>query len=403
MIDVSKIEWPKITPDGRAMIGAAVAMQYNDIASKYGAKLLPVPTSEFTPKPRPDTRYKMKSVSDVLRSEPIKWRIKPVIPERGIAAIYGPSGSGKSFLVVDMAISIAKGADWFGYRAKSCPVTYVCLEGEAGLSVRLAAFRTKGSIPKGIDFIDQPVNLLDSKDLRDLVQAIRANQMGEGIVIIDTLNRAAPGADENSSSEMGRIINACKLIQQGVGGLVLLVHHVGKNAANGMRGHSSLHAALDAAIEVKRSGDDREWSVAKAKDGADGKAHPFMLEVVDMGEDEDGDPITSCVIRPSAGAGVKAKPLTQIQQVGMDAFMAAASANIGGADQSLHARLDQWRVEFFRRSTADTDGGKRSSFSKVRNELVSLGKLVSLNDVYRLPSGFENIASRESEASHTRV
>lgn len=403
MIDASKIEWPEITPDGQALLEALAAKQYNDIAMKYGAKLVPVPTSAFTPKPRPDTRYKMKSAVDVLRSEPIKWRIKGVIPERGIAAIYGPSGSGKSFLVVDMAINIAKGADWFGYRAKPCPVVYVCLEGEAGLSVRLAAYRIKGSIPKTIEFIDQPVNLLDTKDLRDLVTAIKANQMGEGIVIVDTLNRAAPGADENSSAEMGQIINSCKLIQQGVGGLVLLVHHSGKDATKGMRGHSSLHAALDAAIEVKRSGDDREWSVAKAKDGADGKAHPFMLEVVNMGEDDDGDPITSCVVRPSAGAGVKSKPLTQAQQIGMDAFMAAASANIGGADQSVHAHVDQWRIEFFRRSTADTDGGKRSSFSKLRSELVNLGKLVHLNDVYRLPSGFENIASRESEASHTRV
>ncbi len=385
------------------MIQAAAASQYNDIAKKYGAKLVPVPTSTFTPKTRPDTRYKMKSARDVMMSEPIKWRIKGVVPERGIAAIYGPSGSGKSFLVMDMAINIAKGADWFGYRAKSCPVTYACLEGEAGLSVRLAAFQSKGIIPLGIEFIDQPVNLLDTKDLRDLVQAIRANQMSEGIVIIDTLNRAVPGMDENSSVDMGHAINACKLIQQAVGGLVLLVHHSGKDATKGMRGHSSLHAALDAAIEVKRSGEDREWSVAKAKDGADGKGHPFMLEVVDMGTDEDGDPITSCVIRPSAGAGVKAKPLTQIQQIGMDAFMEAARTNIGDADQSVHARLDQWRIEFFRRSTADTDGGKRSSFSKVRNELVSMGKLANLNDVYRLPNGFENIASRESQASHARV
>lgn len=392
MIEASKIEWGS-DEALRESVDAYLADKYNQIAQWTGAKLVPVPTSAFTPKPRPDTRYKMKSAGDVLRSEPIKWRIKCVIPERGIAAIFGPSGSGKSFLVVDMAINIAKGADWFGYRAKSCTVVYVCLEGEAGLSVRLAAFRTKGSIPKGIEFIDQPVNLLAANDLRDLVQTIRANQMGEGIVIIDTLNRAVPGMDENSSVDMGHAINACKLIQQGVGGLVLLVHHSGKDATKGMRGHSSLHAALDAAIEVKRSGDDREWSVAKAKDGADGKAHPFMLEVVDMGEDEDGDPITSCVIRPSVGAGVKAKPLTQVQQVGMDAFMAAASANIGGADQSVHARVDQWRDEFYRRSPADNTDSKARSFHRIRATLVELGRLTNMGDVYRLPGGFPDLTA----------
>ena len=83
MIEASKIERPEITPDGQALLEAVAARQYNDIARKYGAKLVPVPTSALTPKPRPNTRYKMKSASDVLLSDPIKWRIKGVIPERG--------------------------------------------------------------------------------------------------------------------------------------------------------------------------------------------------------------------------------------------------------------------------------------------------------------------------------
>lgn len=220
MTDTSVIKLPSLTAEGEVLIEAAAAMQFNDIARKYGAKLIPVSTSTLTPKSRPDTRYKMKSLSDVLQSEPINWRVKGVVPERGIAAIYGPSGSGKSFLVVNMAIAIANGAEWFGYRVESCPVTYVCLGGEAGLSVRLTAYRTKGGTPKGIKFIDQSVNPLDTKELRDLATAIKVDQMGEGIVIIDTLNRAVPEMDENSLVDIGHAINACKLIQQGVGGLV---------------------------------------------------------------------------------------------------------------------------------------------------------------------------------------
>lgn len=77
-----------------------------------------------------------------------------------------------------------------------------------------------------------------------------------------------------------------------------------------MRGHSSLHAAVDCAIEVKRSGDHREWIVAKSKDGADGASHSFTLEVVPLGGDSDGDPITSCVVVPnqSTQAVAKKKP-----------------------------------------------------------------------------------------------
>lgn len=117
-------------------------------------------------------------------------------------------------------------------------------------------------------------------------------------MIIDTLNRAAPGADENSSVDMGRIIAAAKKLQTLIGGLVLLVHHSGKDSSKGLRGHSSLHAALDGAVEVIKTDNRREWSVAKSKDDATGDAHPFKLEFVTVGIDDDGDTITSCVAIP---------------------------------------------------------------------------------------------------------
>ncbi|HCP78653.1 MAG TPA: hypothetical protein DIU11_13240, partial [Pusillimonas sp.] len=369
------------------LVDQAVSRQYNETARKYGAE-----QRIFSRAPKQTSRFQLKSAEQILNSTPIKWRIKGVIPENGIAAIYGPSGSGKSFLVMDMATSIARGSNWFGYRVKPCSVVYVCLEGEAGLSVRLAAYRTTGTIPSAIDFIDQPLNLLNPKDLKDLGMSIKARGSTDGVVIIDTLNRAAPGMDENSSVDMGHAIHAAKVIQQGLGGLVLLVHHSGKDTAKGMRGHSSLYAALDAAIEVKRSGPDRAWSLAKAKDGEDGRAHAFMLDVINLGSDEDGDPITSCVVRRVIGPSSISKPLTHSQRIGMDAFMAAASANAGKGDARVYAGVDQWRREFYSRSTGDNPDSKRRAFNRVREQLVAIGKLVVDDGVYRLPLGFPDLS-----------
>jgi hypothetical protein len=73
---------------------------------------------------------------------------------------------------------------------------------------------------------------------------------------------------------------------------------LGKDASKGLRGHSSLHAALDAAIEVRRDGERREWLIAKSKDGEDGASHSFKLEVVELGTDEDGETVTSCTVQP---------------------------------------------------------------------------------------------------------
>ena len=143
----------------------------------------------------------------------------------------------------------------------------------------------------------QPFALTEPQDVDDLAAAVLT--LGAGaVVILDTLNRAAPGVDENAPDAMGRILEAAKTLQRLTDGLVVLVHHTGKDATRGMRGHTSLFAALDAAVEVVREVGRREWKVAKAKDGADGAAHPFRLEVVDLGEDDEGEPVTSCAVAP---------------------------------------------------------------------------------------------------------
>ena len=87
---------------------------------------------------------------------------------------------------------------------------------------------------------------------------------------------------------MGLILAGMKRLQEITGGLVIIVHHTGKDASKGLRGHSSLAAALDGAIEVERTQTSRSWSAAKVKDGEDGKQRAFKLHVVDLGRDGDG-------------------------------------------------------------------------------------------------------------------
>lgn len=247
---------------------------------------------------RPPQRFAILTADELAALPPLRWRVKRVFPDRGVAVVFGASGSGKTFLVLDFAEHIASGRAWFGYQTTPCAVVYVGLEGTAGLSQRVQAYRAHhdGDAAQGMHFIIQPVDLLATGDVSDLATAIRGT--GAGVVIIDTLNAAAPGADENASQDMGRVIAAAKALQDAVGGLVVLVHHSGKDAARGLRGHSSLFAAMDAVLEVVRDGARREWKLSKSKDGADGQAHPFRLVVVPLGTDDDGDPITSCVIEP---------------------------------------------------------------------------------------------------------
>lgn len=247
-------------------------------------------------------RFKLLTADELMQLPPLRWRVRGVLPQEGLAAIFGPSRSGKSFLVLDLAMKISAGEDWFAHRTKAAPVAYCALEGEAGISGRVAAYRHKHGPKVSVRFLLDSLNLLNPSDVVELGKAIRAAGCAGGVTILDTLNRAAPGADENDSAEMGQIIAAAKRLQAAVGGLVLLIHHTGKDASKGPRGHSSLNAALDAAIEVRRDGDRREIVLSKVKDGADGTAHAFRLAVVEIDEDEDGEAVTSCTVEPDETA-----------------------------------------------------------------------------------------------------
>ena len=122
---------------------------------------------------------------------------------------------------------------------------------------------------------------------------------------------------------MGIVIDAINSIQRITGSLVVLVHHTGKNTDSGMRGHSSLNASLDAAIEVSRQADTRKWKISKSKDGIDGLSKQFKLHVESVGIDPDGDPITSCVVKPDLSEEFitsKAVPQGVNQKLVMDAL-----------------------------------------------------------------------------------
>lgn len=249
--------------------------------------------------PALEPRYKLLSSTDLKSLPPLSWRIKGLLPTEGLASIYGPPACGKSFLALDMAAYIASGREWFGLKVKRAPVVYCMLEGEAGLPARVTAWEYHHNENIEASMVIQAFKLTEPHDIQALASAVLSAGSGAA-VIIDTLNRAAPTADENTSKDMGSIIEAAKELQRATGGLVVLVHHTGKDASKGLRGHSSLFAALDAAIEVTRSGDRHQWILAKSKDGADGAASAFMLQTVFLGNDADGERQSSCVVTRDA-------------------------------------------------------------------------------------------------------
>jgi archaellum biogenesis ATPase FlaH len=241
------------------------------------------------------SKYQLLSAIDIAQLPAISWRLKGIFPETGLCAIFGPSGSGKSFLAFDLGATIAQGEEWFFVKTSVTEVVYILLEGEAGLKHRVEAWEKGRSkkLPTNFRFLIQPMHLMTPGDVEELINALPM----QAVIFVDTLNRAAPTADENSSRDMGQILEAASRIARSTKGLVILVHHTGKDQGRGMRGHSSLFAALDGCIEVSRdAAGNRSWSVAKSKDGEDGTATRFKLVSHDLGKDADGEEIRSCTV-----------------------------------------------------------------------------------------------------------
>lgn len=272
-------------------------------------------------------RFTLLGINDLAALPPTEHLVKGVLPSSGLAAIYGPSSSGKTFLALDLIMAIACQSDWFGHKVRNAPVTYVGLEGKGGINNRIQAWRIKNPslTPSNFKIILDNFDLMNKANVAELAQVIIDAQIHQGVIVIDTLNQASPAADENSSQDMGVIIKHLKLLQETTGGLVLIVHHTGKNASQGLRGHSSLKAALDANIEVI-GGDKRSWLLEKSKDGEDGKSFGFRLEVQRLGIDGDGDPITSCTIeRDHSAIFSKPEPSGKAQKAALKVIKLALS------------------------------------------------------------------------------
>lgn len=293
-----------------------------------GAARIAAGVEEVAAEPTKAPRYRLQSVADASASDPLMWAVCDLIPARGLAVLYGAPGSGKSFVALDLGAHLSRKLPWLNRRTRRAKIIYVVLEGHIG--ERLLAYKKHHGLTDadldGMRFVNHcPVDLLKTDDVDRLISDIRSqigDHAGDIAVFMDTLSRALPGANENSSEHMGAAVAACSRIADALSALVLLVHHCGKDAAKGSRGWSGLLGACDAEMlcEHVRDSGTRTLSFTKVKDGRDGLAFEFNLDAIDIGPRSDVDPDagpterrTSCVaVFHGTQAPMQAKPPARV-------------------------------------------------------------------------------------------
>lgn len=256
---------------------------------------------------------------------PISWLVKGWMQDNALIMVHGPSGGGKTFVVLDWCLTIASGINnWFEtHKVKNGSIVYLAGEGHHGLRGRVAAWKHSKSVDKLDMWLSRDgCDLNTPEGYHRVINNIRALDIKPKLIVVDTLHRFLLG-DENSSQDAKTMLDACSGIMNEFGCSVCLVHHTGvnENAQERARGSSAWRGALDIEISIVPAKNDNPMQIIqrKSKD-AELAADLFCsLETVIIPGwfDEDNEPVTSAVIVKSEDVKLE-RP---IKETKLDSFM----------------------------------------------------------------------------------
>ena len=234
---------------------------------------------------------------------PISWVVKHWVQDKALVMVHGPSGGGKTFVVLDWCLRVAASVpEWAGHKVKAGTVVYLAGEGHHGLRGRVAAWKHYYKADK--------LNMWLSKDGCDLntpagylrvLENIRALHTTPKVIVVDTLHRFLSG-DENSAQDAKTMLDACNALMQQFGCTVVLVHHTGvsEEAQSRARGSSAWRGALDIEISIIPAKGDQPMQIVQRKSKDAELANSVYVELLSVEIpkwiDEDNNPVTSAVV-----------------------------------------------------------------------------------------------------------
>jgi hypothetical protein len=212
-----------------------------------------------------------------------EWLLKDLLPAEATAILYGPPGSWKSFLALDLALTLSSGIARYGAPERP-PVdtVYIAAEGSRGIvRLRRPAWRLAHGIDRPLPFyaIDTMPLIARPQDVVEVVEAIKARGIDPKLLVVDTVARALAGKNENDAKDVGEFIEAMDMLKRALRCTVLAIHHTGKDHDRGARGSSAFLGGVDTMLEVKAHHTTKALSlhVRKQKD-ADEVETPWTFE-----------------------------------------------------------------------------------------------------------------------------
>jgi AAA domain len=356
--------------------------------------------------PNKKYHYDLVHFDDLQPSRTSLCQVEGILPREGLADVWGPPKSGKSFWTFDLVMHVALGWPYRGRDVEQGPVVYCAFEGGNHFGARVEAFRrTHDMGPRkvsGIEIETRPwFYLLASsaklvRDHKAMIEAIDGQTKGPPtIVVLDTLNRSIDGS-ESKDVDMGAYLTAGEAIYEEFACLVIIIHHCGVNEDR-PRGHTSLTGAVVVEISIKRDAADNVVAKIEAmRDGPEGDTFVSKLQPIEVGTDAKGKPITSCAI-VKTDAVVPGPKLTKTQKLAYDALKrtikddgveAKAGSEMAKRGVPIGARAcmaESWRQQFYNLHDAKKPAAKRQALFRATLDLEEAGLLRLAGEYVYLP------------------
>ena len=203
----------------------------------------------------------VKRAFDVVKSSQVKWLVESLWTQQAVGLIVGQPKAGKSWLALDIAVSVASGTDVldkFNVQNQG-PVLVFPAEDEAS-AVRE---RLQGICNfRGVDFKKLNLWLIESYalhlDMKEDMDALdnTLSELKPRLLVLDPLIRLH-NVDENSATEIAKVLSFLRNLQRKHSVAVILVHHARKNASGdpglGLRGSTEIRAWADSILYLRRN------------------------------------------------------------------------------------------------------------------------------------------------------
>jgi hypothetical protein len=265
-----------------------------------------------------DLRPYLIHASDLENLPPVTWLIPGEIPERGLTMYFGPSGVGKSFVALDVALRLSQ----------TIPVVYIAAEGEYGFAARVAAWckhNKKQARALKIYFFMNVVSLIDDKERTRFITLI--SRIAPRMIVVDTVAHCMLPGNENDTREMGMFVKGTKAMQKKFDCAALLVHHTNKGGKV-ERGNQSLRNACDVIARITDDDDIICFECSKSKDSSPFETRYLRLLPIEL----ETYPTTPIVIAAEKAPQTKEDPLTRKQRKVLETLQ--MSAYEGGLTRS---------------------------------------------------------------------